>query len=570
MSTGDGRDDGGPSKTAEGDVGAAVPTPAPVVRSAGVRERADTPTPEEAAMVGAKTAVATKSQQMNATDPPADPGSTDEREKFVGKILTGRYEITRQIGAGGMGAVYEATHRLIGKRVAVKVLLDKYAEKDLVIARLEQEARLASSIGHPNIIDITDFGETDEGRRFVVMEYLDGESLGQRLADGGPMPMKRIAHICIQIASALGAAHKKGIVHRDVKPENIFMITRGDDKDFCKVVDFGISKAMRQPDGDTTESPRLTQTGMILGTPLYMSPEQARGDEDLDERIDIYALGVILYELSTGEVPFRGNNYLNIISQVLSSEPTPPRELRPDLAISEELEAVTLKALAKDRELRYQSTDELVNDLSALAGGGEVGAISGSFWAMRKRATRRSPLRIVGWVAAVAVVIAAMAFTITTMMGGGENKAAVPPATDAGPARVAVTPDATPDPDKVVDIKLTSRPGGATVWADGGQRLICESTPCVWSAVKKDRVVELIFELDGYDDADIKLNPLTANSKQVVRLVKTKKGRKKKSLKRNKTTPGGGNAKPGGGGVDLAGGELGGNPIKKKKQQQDK
>jgi serine/threonine protein kinase len=269
--------------------------------------------------------------------------------------------VTRKIGQGGMGAVYEATHTLIGKRVAVKVLLDKYARKEQVVARLEQEARLASAIGHEHIIDITDFGQTDDGRTFVVMEFLEGESLAELLNREGPLPEQRIIDIARQIASALGAAHAKGIVHRDVKPDNVFLLRRKD-KDFVKVVDFGISKSLRQSDAGEADSPRLTQTGMVLGTPLYMSPEQARGDEELDARIDVYALGVIMYELATGRVPFTGTNYLAIISQVLNDEPRPPRE-RPARA-ERGVRTIILKALAKDRAERYQTTDELLADLS--------------------------------------------------------------------------------------------------------------------------------------------------------------------------------------------------------------
>ena len=255
--------------------------------------------------------------------PPMD---SDGEDPVIGTTLLGRYLVTNKIGQGGMGAVYEATHTLIGKRVAVKVLLDKYARKEQVVARLEQEARLASSIGHEHIIDITDFGTTDDGRTFVVMEFLEGESLAECLHREGPLPETRILQIAQQVASALSAAHAKGIVHRDVKPENVFLLRRKD-VDYVKVVDFGISKSLRNSDLGEEDSPRLTQTGMVLGTPLYMSPEQARGDDELDQRIDVYALGVIMYELATGRVPYSGTNYLSIISQVLNDEPVPPREI---------------------------------------------------------------------------------------------------------------------------------------------------------------------------------------------------------------------------------------------------
>jgi serine/threonine-protein kinase len=245
---------------------------------------------------------------------PENRGDADSAS-LVGMTLSERYRVTRQIGQGGMGAVYEAQHTVIGKRVAVKVLLDKHAKKDQVVARLKQEARLASSIGHKHIIDITDFGSTIDNRTFVVMEYLEGESLASAILREGQLDEARVIHIGAQVASALAAAHEKGVVHRDIKPENVFLMQR-DGMDFVKVVDFGISKSMRP---EEEQDVRLTQTGMVLGTPLYMSPEQARGDEDLDHRIDIYALGVILYEAVTGQVPFKGKNYLNILTQVISS-----------------------------------------------------------------------------------------------------------------------------------------------------------------------------------------------------------------------------------------------------------
>src|SRR6187200_2977384 len=164
-------------------------------------------------------------------------------DPLVGTVLAERYEIVRRIGEGGMGAVYEARHTVIGKRVAVKVLLEKFLEKPELVARLLQEARLASSIGHENIVDVTDFGTTSDGRAFVVMEFLEGESLAQLVIRDAPLPVERSLRIARQIASALGAAHDKGIVHRDVKPENVYLVRRGD-ADYVKVVDFGVSKAV--------------------------------------------------------------------------------------------------------------------------------------------------------------------------------------------------------------------------------------------------------------------------------------------------------------------------------------
>ena len=250
----------------------------------------------------------------------------------------------------------------------MKVLLEKFLAKSDFVARLLQEARLASSIGHEHIVDVTDFGTTDDGRSFVVMEFLDGESLAELAMREAPLPIERSLRIARQVASALGAAHAKGIFHRDVKPENIYLVQRGD-ADFVKVVDFGISKAVKPGGDEGGEGYRLTHTGLLLGTPLYMSPEQARGEEDLDHRVDIWALGVLLYECLTGEVPFRANNYLGIISQVLTHEPTPPSKLRPELGISDAVEAVVMRAMAKDRARRYQTMAELERDLERLLAG---------------------------------------------------------------------------------------------------------------------------------------------------------------------------------------------------------
>jgi serine/threonine-protein kinase len=333
-------------------------------------------------------------------------------DPLVGAILADRYQIIRRIGEGGMGAVYEAKHTVIGKRVAVKVLLEKFLAKSDFVARLLQEARLASSIGHEHIVDVTDFGTTSDGRSFVVMEFLDGESLAELAMREAPLPIERSLGIARQVASALGAAHAKGIFHRDVKPENIYLVRRGD-ADFVKVVDFGISKAVKPGGDEGGEGYRLTHTGLLLGTPLYMSPEQARGEEDLDHRVDIWALGVLLYECLTGEVPFRASNYLGIISQVLTHVPTPPSKLRPELGISDAVEAVVMRAMDKDRARRYQTMAEVEGDLERLlAGDQNVGFVPRATvaGAPASEAPRRWPLLTLGGGVLVATVVGLLAW----------------------------------------------------------------------------------------------------------------------------------------------------------------
>ena len=503
----------------------------------------------------ADTAVASRSQKMAALTPhsPEDETPSETLDTLVGTILEQKYEITRKLGQGGMGAVYEATHKLIGKRVAVKVLLDKYAQKDQIVARLQQEARLASSIGHANIIDITDIGQTKDGRMFVVMEFLDGESLGALIARSGRLEQQRAMRIARQIASALGAAHKKGIVHRDVKPENVFLLTRND-QDYVKVVDFGISKSLRPEDG--SDSPRLTQTGMVLGTPLYMSPEQARGDEQLDHRIDIYALGVIMYEMVTGEVPHRGANYLNVLSQVLSEEPVPPSQVNKE--ISPDLEAVIEKALEKDRDHRYQTMEELAADLEALMSDSmaSTGARITANRRKRKAHAARTPLRYVMWVAGIAVIVAAVAVTVKMVMGGGGGEkspgvAAAPGiAADAGTAKVSADAGPTKDSTRIAHIRIESRPPGVEVF-DGGRLL--GTTPVDWEGVKRDAPFTIYGSKDGYDDSQMTLNPIVQDGTTQTINLKKAKG-KAKHLKR---PPAGSNGKPGGGaGDNTAGGDL--------------
>jgi serine/threonine-protein kinase len=416
-----------------------------------------------------------------------------------------------------MGAVYEAKHTVIGKQVAIKVLLDKHAEKDLVVARLKQEARLASSIGHDNIVDITDFGTTITGRTFVVMEYLDGESLGARISREGKQEELRTIRIGSQIASALAAAHKKGIVHRDIKPENIFLITRKGE-DFVKVVDFGISKSM-SPAED--EDVRLTQTGMVLGTPLYMSPEQARGSEELDHRIDIYALGVILYESITGQVPFQGKNYLSIITQVIADEPRNPSELVP--GISRDLESVILKAMAKDPEQRYQSMDELAEDLAALddADAKTTGArITAARW--RQRRERRSKKKLAGWTLGIVGVGSVSTLTATMLMNEGTGKKtnvaepvpalATQATSDAQVVPIAKAFDANLGAESAL-IHLSSHPTGAAVFHNALR--VCKQTPCDYQLALSDEPIELHAKLEGYLNASIEVTPSFHNGKEL-------------------------------------------------------
>ena len=292
--------------------------------------------------------------------------ATEERQDpLLGQVLANRFTVTRRLGAGGMGAVYEATHAQLGRPVAIKVLHERHAARPEVAARLLNEGRLASTIHHPNIVDLFDVGETSDGRAFVVMELLEGESLAQRLRAHGPLDEKRALSIARDVAGALAAAHEKHIVHRDVKPENVFLAVDAAGET-VKVVDFGIAKLARVGEDGAVS---LTQTGVVVGTPLYMAPEQARGDDHVDHRVDVYAVGVLLYECLTGQPPFLGSNALGVIQQILTAPPPPPRQLRPDGAIREATEQVILRAMAKAADDRYPTMAALRDDCDRLLRG---------------------------------------------------------------------------------------------------------------------------------------------------------------------------------------------------------
>jgi serine/threonine protein kinase len=467
---------------------------------------------------------------------------TGSLSEIVGSTLSGRYLVTRKVGQGGMGAVYEATHTLIGKRVAVKVLLEKYAQREAIVKRLKQEAQLASSIGNEHIIDITDFGATEDGRTFVVMEFLEGESLAECLARESKLPEQRILRIVQQATGALGAAHAKGIVHRDIKPENLFLLRRKE-QDFVKVVDFGISKSLRMSD-EQEEPQRLTQTGMVLGTPLYMSPEQARGDDELDHRVDLYALGVIMYEAATGRVPFSGNNYLSVISQVLNEQPKSLREIRPE--ISDEFEAICLKAMAKDRRDRYDSAEEMVADLGALledpTHSTERAKITGP---RKKLGQKQSASRYLVWVGGVAVILIGMIFAVIQLMKASPSKQQ--PALVADAAQVAVTVDASavaPAIDAEVvtmyDVTLLSDPPGAEVTINGESK---GKTPAKVPFVLMNKEITGTMFLNGYDETAFSFNPLENKTDFVVKLRKAK-GAPIRLPKQGTGTGSSGSAKP--------------------------
>jgi serine/threonine-protein kinase len=273
-----------------------------------------------------------------------------------GTVLADKYRIVRQIGQGGMGAVYEAEHLVIGRRVAVKTLHAEYAHRSELVTRFHREAQAASRIGHLNIVEVLDFGKDEHDAPFLVMEFLEGRSLAGTLQRDGTFPVERAADVIGQTLAALDAAHAKGIIHRDLKPENIFLTDHGGRTDFVKLLDFGISK-FQTGFGEA----KLTTTGVTLGTPYYMAPEQAAGESDLDHRVDVYAMGAVLYESLTGRPPYEGSNYNALLAQILSTDPVPLLEFRPD--VDPLLEQVVRTAMARRRTDRFASAGAMLEAL---------------------------------------------------------------------------------------------------------------------------------------------------------------------------------------------------------------
>ncbi len=284
--------------------------------------------------------------------------------EFLGKRIDGRYLVRSVLGEGGMGLVFEAEHLKIGRPVAVKVLHARQARNKSAVRRFYREAKAAAAIGHPNICEVYDFGTLVDGRPYLVMERLSGETLAERIAKDAVLEFDDAVEILTQVLSGLAAAHEKGIVHRDIKPENVFLAQRGASTPTVKLLDFGISKVVApHRKGEELD---LTRPGMVMGTPHYMSPEQARGERDLDARVDVYACGVILYEALTGCRPFTAPNYDTLLLQILSSKPRPARELRPALPAG--FDRVIDLAMAPAREQRYATADDFARDLYALRG----------------------------------------------------------------------------------------------------------------------------------------------------------------------------------------------------------
>jgi serine/threonine protein kinase len=442
---------------------------------------------------------------------------------LTGRTIAGRYNVLRRLGEGGMGVVYSAMDTRLEKQVAIKVLKEDFAHRQDIVARFTQEAKSAARIKHENVLDVTDYGGTEDGSFYIAMELLVGTDLADVLHKEGAVELHRALSIAIQVTRALGAAHAKGIVHRDLKPENVFLVRADDGREVVKIVDFGIAQ-MKDVTGQSGK--KLTQTGMIFGTPEYMSPEQAKG-LPIDHRVDIYAVGVILYEMAAGRTPFVGDSFMGILTQHLY-EPAPAiLSLNPNAQITPEYELVIAKALAKNPDERYQTMQELCDDLIKVRDGARPTAVTAVISAPNKpnasvglitsasvtgafssaahtmemprdgaSKPRRSGLLLgLGIVAALVIAGGAVALNAisnsdvqqlrtadrsasSASSQGPQQSAPQTPVGVPGPssATTATSPDAAAPAS--VSLRFVTAPSGAQVFFQGSDEPVCAATPC--------------------------------------------------------------------------------------------
>jgi serine/threonine-protein kinase len=453
---------------------------------------------------------------------------TGEQDQLLNTTIDGRYVIESLLGKGGMGFVYAARHAIIDKRVAIKVLRAEHAQNDSSAAqRFLVEAKAASKIGHLNIVDITDFGVLTDGKTYFVMEYLDGPTLGRVMHQGGPLQAVRAIPIVTQIARGLAAAHDKGIVHRDLKPENIFILEKVAEgqKDFVKIVDFGIAK-------DVSHKKKLTQAGMVLGTPEYMSPEQATG-QPLDHRVDQYALGCILYEMLCGDVPFKAETPTKTLTQHVFDKIIPPSQRNTAVSIPSGLEAIVMRALHKKPNERFANMRDMIGALDkvykeiaprgtsprSVVGRGVASApdTQAAIEAVTGGARKTRALLIGG---GVGVVIAVIGAVIVSSSG---KKPATPPVAVVTPAPAPVAAPAPPTPappvtpaapaPDVVEIVLSTVPPGADV-IEGTQKL--GASPLHLKRPRSSQPIKLVLRHAGYREESREIAPTADKDIEVV------------------------------------------------------
>ena len=450
-----------------------------------------------------------------------DMASALKTDALIGKVIAGRYEVIARIGAGGMGAVYKAKQIGMDRNVGTKVMLREYTQDEKIVKRFKVEALAVSRLNHPNTVRIYDFGQMDTGDLYIAMEFLDGKPLDDLLNQSGPLSVSLALHIIKQVAAGLAEAHSKGIIHRDLKPENIFLVSVGNDPYFVKILDFGVAK-LKEAD---QKLGTLTQSGAIFGTPKYMAPEQCRGQE-VDGRTDIYAMGVILYQLLAGQTPFSGDSPLAIMLQHVQNEPKPPTLLKPELDIPEEVENIVMKCLKKDPAERYQSAGEFLAAISgaeAMLGNryAHVVYVDSSVKEARKKAAKseaptvfdtgyvekkevESRLARKIWISLIVLLVAGAGgiyWAYTVKKQTPVEKVALPVVQPR--QKTVIKPVVVEKPPENVKISLSTTPSGASVIIDGKE---VGKTPYKTSFKRSAKVLQVTFRKKGYQDKTVAVN----------------------------------------------------------------
>ena len=475
---------------------------------------------------------------------------------MIGKTL-GSYKVVDELGAGGMGIVYVAEHPLLGKKAAVKLLLPQFSNNKELVDRFFNEARAATLVKHSGIVDVFDFGYTEDGSAYIVMEFLEGESLTGRIARGRSSE-DEVIRLCRQVARALAAAHAAGIIHRDLKPDNIFLIPDGEivGGERVKVLDFGIAKLS----GEQRLGDSKTQTGQMMGSPLYMAPEQCRGAGEADARADVYSLGCIMYEMVCGRPVFDGTGVGDVIAKQIYETPEPPRQLHADT--SEAIEAIILKTLAKEPGERFASMAELIDALDAASDGrfavhteprvyGDdataatvapsepprpiehttLGTAAAEMTGHGRTEAPRSAK--VAWGIGAAAALVLVAGGIVLAVGGGDSgdkevaapvEAAEPPIRSPRFDEPPPPEQAPPAPEKVT-VVIESKPAGAAVYRLFDKRLLGE-TPFSQTVAAGPGKLALVLKLDGYKDQPVEVD---LDKDQRVEFALSRKSRRPRS-----------------------------------------
>ena len=388
-------------------------------------------------------------------------------------------------------AVYLAQHKLINRKLAVKFLHPQYADNEEVVTRFQREAQSAARIGHENIIEITDMGTASDGAPYIVMEFLDGDDVKGVLESDGVFTVARAANIMVQALSALQAAHNAGIIHRDLKPENIYLTKKSSNPDYVKLLDFGISKFKEL---ETDGKKALTQTGTVLGTPHYMSPEQARGEQNLTPRSDIYAMGVILYQMMTGHLPFDAPNYNALLIKILTEDPPLPETLNPDLP--DDIAETIKIAMARDLNERFETCEEFkarlipyVPGLADATGSVDLSTVSRTAIRRARTNSTRTPLEmtqsgisqkknrlpiIIGAAAAAVLAVGIGVFAALNSGGSGNTEQApqiaVPPPETKEPVKEELPqPTAEREDENQIELTVSASPAEAVIAIDGAE-----------------------------------------------------------------------------------------------------